>query len=173
MCCCTNGQGHGTSASRPCPFLSIVELAIKTHESCFATFPVFVAAWLSTWLQQGPAEGDAGCEEEVQGRSTACGGQSRAVAHLSPSWKTPGHAEPAQDCRPSRSVSHSDFVLIGLLDIACPNGCWHQFTCLPRLRPYPVQEHRLLYHTLCQYSACIKRGLCTCAALSSKRRKQG
>lgn len=158
---------------RPCPFLSILELAIKTHESCFATFPVFVAAWLSTWLQQGPAEGDAGCEEEVQGRSTACGGQSRAVAHLSPSWKTPGHAEPAQDCRPSRSVSHSDFVLIGLLDIACPNGCWHQFTCLPRLRPYPVQEHRLLYHTLCQYSACIKRGLCTCAALSSKRRKQG
>ena len=148
-CWCTNGQLQETSAAQAHPILSILQLTIKPHESCFIAwrlFPVYMATWVCTWLQQGPAEGDAGCEEEVQSRSAACGGQSRAVEHLSPSCTAPGHAEPAQDCRPSRSVPQSDLVPIGLLYTACPNGCRHHFTFLPRLRPYPVKEHRLLYH---------------------------
>ena len=107
-CWCTNGQLQETSTAQPHPIFSILALIVKPHESFIAwrLFPVYMAAWLSPWLQQGPAEGDAGCEEEVQSRSTACRGQSRAVAHLPPSCTTPGHAQPAQDCRPSRSVAH-------------------------------------------------------------------
>ena len=35
-------------------------------------------------------------------------------------------------------------VMIGLLYMAYPDGCWHTFTFLPRLRPYPMKGHRLL-----------------------------
>ena len=37
-----------------------------------------------------------------------------------------------------------DLVVIGILYVACPDGCWLQFTLLPRLRPYPMRGHRLL-----------------------------
>ncbi len=37
-----------------------------------------------------------------------------------------------------------NLVVIGLLYMACPDGCRHKITFLPRLRPYPVRGHRLL-----------------------------
>ena len=87
MCCCTNGQGHGTSASRPCPFLSIVELAIKTHESCFTTFPVFMADCLH------------GCNrgrlKEMQGvKKKSKAGQQRAEDRAEQSRSFPRAARP-------------------------------------------------------------------------------
>ncbi len=45
-------------------------------------------------------------------------------------------------------VINLDSVVIGLLYTAYPDGCWHQFTFLPRLRPYPVRGHWLLYHVI-------------------------
>ncbi len=36
-------------------------------------------------------------------------------------------------------------VVIGLLYMAYPDGCQHEFTFLPRLRPYPMRGRRLLY----------------------------
>jgi len=38
-----------------------------------------------------------------------------------------------------------DLVLIGLLYKAHPNGCQHRLQILPRLRPYPMRGHRLLW----------------------------
>ena len=36
-------------------------------------------------------------------------------------------------------------VAIGLVYKAYPDGCRHALTFLPRLRPYPMRRHRLLW----------------------------
>ncbi len=42
------------------------------------------------------------------------------------------------------SQVYFNFVVIGLLYMAYPNGCQHTLTFQPRLRPYPMKGHRLL-----------------------------
>ncbi len=39
----------------------------------------------------------------------------------------------------------SSLVVIGLLYMACSDGCIHKFTSVPRLRPYPMRGHWVLY----------------------------
>ena len=38
-------------------------------------------------------------------------------------------------------LGQSSLVVIGLLYMAYPNGCWHEITFLLRLRPLPVKGH--------------------------------
>ncbi len=48
----------------------------------------------------------------------------------------------------SKYMLFISLVMIGLVNKAYPDGCRHKFTFLPRLRPYPVRGHRLLYWLL-------------------------
>ena len=50
----------------------------------------------------------------------------------------------------AQPVLHADcsFVMICVLRMTYPNGCWHQFIFLPRLRPCPVKGAlALVYHS--------------------------
>ncbi len=42
-------------------------------------------------------------------------------------------------------------VVIGLVYKAYTDGCRHEYTSLPWLRPYPVRGHRLLWGYLCAH----------------------
>ena len=41
---------------------------------------------------------------------------------------------------------YSVLIVTYILYMAYPNGCWHAFTFLPRLRPYPLSEHATCLH---------------------------
>ena len=52
------------------------------------------------------------------------------------------------------AVSVYDTVMMGLVHKAHPDGCRHDYTFLPRLWPYLVRGHQLLY--LLRLSACLR-----------------